>query len=96
MKKTTWQRGEKNLRGTAINFGSMSLAGKLTPRGKGRTPTYLKTWMTGKIGSNLIWKQGASAGAMALVGNGVYKDRKGVPQQPSYAAAKSDLYWSAA
>jgi len=48
------------------------VAGKLlegvVPRGPGRTPESLTTWLTGKIGGNTLWAQGAIENGVAFVG----------------------------
>ena len=58
------------VRGT-INLIALITAGRLIPRGSGRPPKYFKTWMEGKIGGNLIWKQGELSSGINLIGEGI-------------------------
>jgi hypothetical protein len=50
------------------------MSAKIFPRGVGRTPKYLKKWLTGKIGGTLVWKQGIIATATQSIAKGIAED----------------------
>jgi RHS repeat-associated protein len=57
---------------TLVGGVAGKIAGAVIPRGPGRTPKYLSTWLTGKIGFREIWIQGAYSSAIEIIGKTGY------------------------